>query len=746
MRILVFAGTQEGKLIARSISEHQIEVDVCVATSYGEACLMEDALLERNADYLHCHTGRLATEEMEELMQQKEYVAVIDATHPFATKVSESIREACNSSKLEYIRFSRESEMIQRSDRGDQKSANIGSKILYVEDVMEAAEKLAAMTNKKILFTTGSKDIKQLTSGMADKEGVYVRILPAMESLQLCEAADIPRKNVIAMQGPFSMELNQCLLKELHIDVLVTKESGAAGGYPEKIRAAAETEVEVLVIRNPEKKKSYQWNTLWDKLEEITGKSFQKNKCNTENGISAEMKKLPCPGNLTVIGFGPGDAGQLTYDARQALLNADIIFGAESILKHVPQIYADHTRKDKHLYEKGIAKSQEQKELRVPMEPIYQKEQIFAYLGQHQEYRKAVLVCSGDVGFFSGAAAFQNRTIMADDAGESETKDERRNIRMMPGISSLVYLCAKIGTPWQDVAIASIHGRQTNVIGKVRTHSKVFVLVSGKEDVKSLAHKMKQYHMEYCKVTVGYQLSSWDEQIAERSVEELCDEKMSLRDGLYVLLIQNQYADKAVMTPGISDEEFIRGTVPMTKEEVREVSIAKLHLQKDSVLFDIGTGTGSVSIEAARVHDSVKVYAIEKNPEAVALLHQNKMQFAADNLTILEGTAPEILDTEELDKPTHAFIGGSNGNLSTIIHKLLERNPQIRIVINTVTLETLSEVTTLLQSIPHKKEDVTQVSVTKTRLAGNYHLMQAANPVMVIAFEGDGFIETTVGR
>lgn len=731
MHILVFAGTQDGSQIARMLCEHQIEVDVCVATEYGEECLRENfescvnpqnsGICDRNnrdehTSYLHCHTGRLTTVQMEELMQQN-YAAVIDATHPFATKVSACIKEACSNCGLEYIRFSRES--------GETLENNA---IRYVDDITEASQLIKEYADKRILFTTGSKDIKQLTGEFEEKKNLYVRVLPAMESLKLCEDASIPKKQIIAMQGPFSMEMNLMLIKEFHIDLLVTKESGVTGGYPEKLNAAREADIETLVIRNPEIQKSYNWVAFWDKMSLITGKIFDADKINITNNNSNNRRKKVIGidteeantelfqntllqeqnRNLTIIGIGPGDASQLTQEAVKILNNADLIFGAETILSHV-SIY------------------------NVRKEPMYQKDKILSFLEEHQEYRNPVLIVSGDVGFYSGAASFHGM------------QTDHIQVSFLPGISSMIYFCAKLGLSWQDVAITSIHGREANVIGKVRTNKKVFVLVSGREDIISLNEKLIRYDLGNCKLSVGYQLSTPEEKIFQMTSEEVknvIDNKSGdfLKDGLYVLLIENDLADNAILTPGISDDDFIRGKVPMTKEEVREVSIAKLHLQKNSILYDIGAGTGSISIEAARIHDSIKVYAIEKNLEAIELLHQNKDKFAVDNVEIIEGTAPEAFEMIT-HKPTHAFIGGSSGNLSTILKQLMSMNPQIRIVINTVTLETLSEVTELLKEISHKEEDVTQLSVTKTRQVGAYHLMQAANPVMIISFTGDSVNE-----
>lgn len=189
------------------------------------------------------------------------------------------------------------------------------------------------------------------------------------------------------------------------------------------------------------------------------------------------------------------------------------------------------------------------------------------------------------------------------------------------------------------------------------------------------------------------------------------------------------------MRLGIPDEEFIRGKVPMTKEEIRILSVVKLQLDNDSVVYDIGAGTGSVAVEMAGQCPKGMVYAIEKNPEAVSLIGQNKDKFGVCNMEIVEGTAPQCLS--DLPKPTHAFIGGSSGNLLEIIQTVREKNSNARFVVNAVTLETLAQLQKIPEEFPEYADmEVVQVGVSKSRAVGNYHLMCAENPVYVAEFGG----------
>lgn len=191
--------------------------------------------------------------------------------------------------------------------------------------------------------------------------------------------------------------------------------------------------------------------------------------------------------------------------------------------------------------------------------------------------------------------------------------------------------------------------------------------------------------------------------------------------------------NKNFLTPGIADNDFIRGEVPITKEEVREISICKLHLKSGSVLYDIGSGTGSIAVESALLDKKNKVYAIESNPSAVELIKENAKKFECTNIEVVEGTAPEFF--MHLEKPTHAFIGGSGGKLNEIFSELYKKNSEMRIVLNAVTMETIFETQKLLKEFPTKNLDVVQIAVNKINKLGNYHMLMANNPVFIFSFD-----------
>lgn len=185
--------------------------------------------------------------------------------------------------------------------------------------------------------------------------------------------------------------------------------------------------------------------------------------------------------------------------------------------------------------------------------------------------------------------------------------------------------------------------------------------------------------------------------------------------------------------PGISDSLFIRGEVPMTKEEIRVLSISKLHLSEDSVLVDVGCGTGSISVEAALLSPDIKVFSLDCNEEALELTAKNAEKFGVKNIQTVKALAPEGF--EKLPEVTHAFVGGTKGQLENILKALYEKNPSMRVVINAVSMESISEINSLIKEMPVLNVEILQVQVNRASQKGSYNLLCAGNPVFIFAFD-----------
>lgn len=648
--IIVFAGTTEGCDISNFLAEHQIHVLACVATDYGSKSLKEN-------EYLKIHAGRLTEPEMEALLNEKKPEMVLDATHPYAAEVTENIRTACQNTGLEYRRVLREAGAYQ-------------DQAVYVPDTQAAIEFLEG-TEGNILLTTGSKELGKYTALSDAGERIYARVLSLPSVMETCKGYGFEGKHLIGMQGPFSMELNAAMLRQFDCKYLVTKDTGKAGGFQEKIDAALSCGTVPVIIGRPLKEEGLSVAECRHMLAEYFGFTVKP--------------------HITLLGIGMGSQETLTVQGKKAAKSADLIIGAKRM--------ADAVR------EPGQAVVYE-----------YRSDVIAEYIRNHPEYEKIVIALSGDVGFYSGA-----RKLL------TALGSEESNVEVICGISSVVYFMSKIGLSWDDAKITSAHGKHCNLISMIRHNQKVFSILGTGTAVAELAGKLVKYHMGEVLLYVGENLSYPDEKIFVKKAEELTNYE---GQPLSVVCAFHENPEPALSTHGIPDEEFIRGKAPMTKEEVRSVSLSKLRLTEDSICCDVGAGTGSVSVEMALRADQGQVFAIEKKEEAAALLEENKQKFAVDNLEIIKGEAPQAL--ENLPAPTHAFIGGSSGNLKEIVALLLGKNPQVRIVINCITLETISEALDVLKEYDFQQREVVQLAASRSKEIGRYHLMMGENPIYII--------------
>ena len=678
--ILIFAGTTEGRKLSEYLAEAKIHHTICVATEYGEIVLRQHSLVK-------IHQGRMNQEQIKKFLCSGKFDVVVDATHPFAKEITcniqavlEEMRQAGIS--IPYLRLKRDGIAEREND------------ITYFE-TNEACVKALEDTEGNILLTTGSKELSKYCVSEEMKCRLYVRVLPSVESLSLCIEQGIRGKQVIAMQGPFTTEMNEAIIRQYEIAYLVTKESGVPGGYQEKISAAKRAGVRIFVIGCPEEREGDSFSEICRKLEDIIGKNFQ-----TDNKINGSLE-------IILAGIGMGHTNCLTKEVERAIGEADIILGAERMLETAC------SKAEKH--------------------PFYKAEQIIPYLHDIQsrnsftENKKVVVLFSGDSGFYSGCQSLY--AALGKEITEGRIK---ASLRILPGISSVAYLASCIGESYQDAAVYSIHGKKLdNFVRRIISSPKTFLITSGVKDINRLGKILTDAGMPKCEIVTGYQLS-YDEQRIEWHTPLEC---VALKEeGLYTCFIQNPYAMQRRLTHGIADEQFIRDRVPMTKEEIREVSICKLHLREKAVVYDIGSGTGSIAIEMAGLSDDLLVYAVEQNHEAVSLIEKNKKKFELQNVTVVEREAPEGL--AGLPIATHAFIGGSGGRLKEILMSLRQINPNMRVVVNAVSMETICEMREILSMDDMIKEDeVVQLQVSRAKKAGSHHLMRSENPVWICAFE-----------
>lgn len=397
---------------------------------------------------------------------------------------------------------------------------------------------------------------------------------------------------------------------------------------------------------------------------------------------------------ITLVGIGMGTLATLTEGAKAVITSSDLLIGAKRMLEGFESLHKAQF-------------------------VSYLPREIAAFIKAHPHYQNIAILLSGDVGFYSGAKG------LLDVLNDYE-------VELIPGISSLLYFCAKLKMPWEDVKLSSVHGKAQRLIPIIKRQAKTFALLNGGESLKALCEKLIYYGMDQVVLHIGERLSYKEERILHLRPGEIEDFNF---DPLLVVLIENPSPELTVFEQ-IRDEDFIRGDVPMTKSEVRTVSIAKLGITRDAVIYDIGAGTGSVSIELARKSPYALVYAIEKNEKALKLIEENKRKFGTDNLEIISGEAPEVL--ADLPAPTHVFIGGSSGNLRTILSTIFEKNSEVKVVMNTVSLNSLTEVMNLTENSDFVLSDIVQMNIAKAKQLGKYQMMMGQNPIYVITIEKRG--------
>ena len=661
-KILIFSGTTEGRTISEALSGNNISHYVCVAGEYGKEMMRSD-------DFAKVHVGRMDEAQMSEFLGKEGFdktSLIVDATHPYATEVTANIKTAAEKLGATYLRIARKA--------ADMKDGNI-KEYRDIENCGKALDKLEG----NILLTTGSKELKAYCESVSKetKKRTYVRVLPSTESLEICTSCGIESDHIIAMHGPFSVDLNRALMQQYNISHLVTKNSGSVGGFEAKADAALSFGAMVHVLARPSEEKGI---SVEEALGIILGKDY----------------KGDARVNVTLVGLGMGHEKNETLEVSHAINAADVVFGAKRLVKNIK-----------------VSKKYE----------MYKPSDIIPVLGKERP-ENAVIVFSGDTGFYSGAKNF---------ASELAASDLNANVTVLPGISSFAYLSAKVKESYEDAVLLSLHGKNTpkdinGLCYKLRYNRKVFALLSDASDVRETAGILKRRNHEIT-VIAGINLSYEEEEIRVMDLEEA--ENFEAKGVITALFINEEFERRPVLNV-LSDDAFTRSDVPMTKESVRHESIIRLNLKEGDVLYDVGGGTGSVAVEAANLDPGISVFTIERNHDACDLIAANIKRHGTGNVTVVEGEATAAL--KKMPKPDAVFIGGSGGNLKEIMKILTSKGKGIRYVINAVSLDTITEANKLIEKYEPWDISITELSVSESRKLGAHRLMTAQNPVWIFAF------------
>lgn len=390
---------------------------------------------------------------------------------------------------------------------------------------------------------------------------------------------------------------------------------------------------------------------------------------------------------IYIIGIGMDGQKTITEEAKAVIANADLLIGAGRMLEPFSDL-----KKEQFI--------------------SWKSEEIAEYLKEKNVKTVAVLM-SGDCGFYSGA----EKLITALSDYETE---------IISGISSPVYFCSKIRKPWHNMRFVSLHGADGNIVRNVCNNQLCFFLLGGGVTPTKICKILCEYGREKITVYIGENLGYDNEKIYCGIASDFTDTEC---EKLCVMVTENPSYEQSVPF-GIMDNEFIRGNVPMTKSEIRSTVISKLNISRKDVCWDIGCGTGSVSVEMALQCFDGKVYAIDKNEEAVELTRRNAYKFGCDNIEIISGTAPEML--YDFPAPDKVFIGGSCGRISEILSVVYEMNSKADIVITAVSLETLNEAINSFAYFGIDSPEIVQIAVTRTRKLGNHTMLSAENPIFIM--------------
>ncbi|MDR2659950.1 MAG: precorrin-6y C5,15-methyltransferase (decarboxylating) subunit CbiE [Spirochaetaceae bacterium] len=424
---------------------------------------------------------------------------------------------------------------------------------------------------------------------------------------------------------------------------------------------------------------------------------------------------------IYIIGAGPGAQNLLTGEAREALAESEHIIGAERLLESLETLI------------KGKKK-----------DALVAGEAIAEAIRRSANKTHAVLV-TGDSGFFS----LSKRLVPL---LKTEAARENWEIKVLCGINSVSCLASKLNVAYDGAVIKSYHGRLNmdapaqdkerllnELAGLAARSRQCFFLTDKIVSPRLICGALAERGLDELCVSVGERLSYPDEKIISGKVNELLGRDFDSPNVVYIengKLKQKNGVNPPVHSPvNPKDADFIRGAVPMTKEEVRAISLAKLWLKPEAVCWDLGAGTGSVSCAMALAVPYGRVYAVEKDAEAIELIKQNKEKFDCYNIKIIEGEAPAAL--ADLPPPDSAFIGGSSGALRDIIREITGKNPYAHIVINAVTLETLNSITEIIAENHFPGAEIAQIGVNVFQKTGKYQLLRAQNPVFVISFGGE---------
>ena len=398
---------------------------------------------------------------------------------------------------------------------------------------------------------------------------------------------------------------------------------------------------------------------------------------------------------VTIIGMGMGPK-DLTAEHYAIIDNADILIGGQRLLDNFDRCIAQKKTIDKNL------------------------EGVIDFIKKHMVSKSIVVLASGDPLFFGIGA----RIIKALDA---------KNVDIFPNISSVAAAFARIKEPWNNVRVISLHGRDNEgfLLKTLEKENVVAVFTDPKNNPARLAQRLVEEDFINFKMCVLESIGTSEERFAWYDLNRAAGVAFA-EPNLVVLKrsLENLNGIKSLHL-GLPDNYYDHQQGLITKSEVRAITLAKLRLLEDHILWDLGAGSGSVSIEASLLVPSGKVFALEKNPARIQQIENNKKRFGANNLEIVHTVLPEGLET--LPRPDRIFIGGGGRDLKKIIRVAVTfLKPNGLIVVNTVLMQNIQTATETLNALDFMTNKV-QVQISRSRPMPWGERLEAQNPVWIIS-------------
>lgn len=390
---------------------------------------------------------------------------------------------------------------------------------------------------------------------------------------------------------------------------------------------------------------------------------------------------------VIVAGAGPGALEDYTGRALSAIGEADVVLTSDRLSQTLEELNED-------VRVLGVMDTA-------------------AFINENADKEMTVCVAaSGDTGFYSIATTIAKRI------------DPAIDLEFVSGIGSLSYFAAKIKIGYENMKLVSLHGKEASIVPYVCYNEKVFTLTGGTVKAHDIVKSLLCAGFSDVTLYIGERLSMKEERIISGSPAELSAYQF---DDLAVMVIANKnYVNQY---KSLKDGDFVRGKSPMTKEAVRNLSVAALEIKPQDVVYDIGAGTGSVTCAMALKASESMVYALEKEPSAVDLVKENMEKTGIRNICIKEALAPAGL--AEFPAADKVFIGGTTGNLKEILEAILAKNEKTVFVITAVTLETISQSVEVLKAL-NMEAEITCANISTAQKLGRYNLMKAENPVYII--------------